>query len=81
MLRGKSQARNQPTAIDLSPIRAFDPPLMLLIVPQRCFDVLVVLDVVANFPFLVDVLEVAAQLRPGRIAFFEVEVHVQSAND
>jgi hypothetical protein len=54
---------------------------MLLIVPQRCFDVLIVLDVVVNFPFLIDVLEVAAQLRPGRIAFFEVEIHVQPAND
>ena len=80
MLRSKTQAWNQPTAINLSSICAFDPPLMLLVIPQRCLDVLVVLDMVIDPPFLIDVLEVAAQFRPRRIAFFKGVIHVQSTH-
>lgn len=76
MLRRKSETRYQPSTVRLTAVRALDPPLVLLVVPQSCFDVLVELGVGADIPFLVDVFEITAKFGPCRVAFLEVEVHV-----
>ena len=77
MFRSEAQARNQPSAIRLSSIRALDPPQILLVVPQGCLDISVVSGVLADVPLLVDILEVTAKFWPCRIPLLEVEVHIQ----
>jgi len=57
--------------------RTLHPPLVLRLVPNCGLDILVVLRVLADLPFLVDIFEVAAKLRPCRVPLLEVEVHVQ----
>jgi hypothetical protein len=77
MLRSKPKARDQPATVSLTAIRTLNPPLVLLIVPQRSLNVLVILDMGVDIPLLVHVLKVAPELGPGGISLLEVVVHVQ----
>jgi hypothetical protein len=69
----EADARDEPFAIDLTPIRRFDKPLMSLFIECCTIHVLVVGDVLLQVPFLFDVREVSSQLLPACVSFFEGE--------
>jgi len=75
--RCKAYAGNEPLAPNLSPIRAFHKPLVLVLIESRPIHMLVEFNVLQHIPLLLHVLEVAAKLFPASISLLEGEVFPQ----
>lgn len=75
--RSETNAWNEPFASDLAAIRAVYKPVLLVLIEVRAVDVLVVCDVLADLPLLLDVLEVSSEFWAASVALLEGEVFPQ----
>ena len=72
--RCESDAGDEPSTVDLTPITAVDKPLVLLLVEFGTIYVLVILHMLLDVPLLLDMLEVAPKLWPAGVSFFKGEI-------
>lgn len=70
----KANAGDEPSTVDFRAIGAVHQPLVLVLVKLGSIDMPVIFDMLLNIPLLLDVFEVASQLRPAGIALGEGEV-------
>lgn len=73
----ESDAGNEISTVNLATIRTLDQPLVSFLVKDCCVHVSIVGDVFLQIPLLFDILEVASQLWPTRIALLEREAFPQ----
>jgi len=73
----ETNAWNEPAAPDLASIRALHEPHVLVFVESGTINVLVELDILQDVPLLLHMLEVAAEILPASISFFEGEIFPQ----